>query len=394
MSRRVFKAVLVSALCCVFAGCIVPEPRTGNLFLSTRQNIGFLTRSESGPNMAVALDIIFVPAFFIGTFTTAPIWDVLCLPVDCYLKLTGTEFLFLDDAGQPVRWCGVSFYNHALQDEHTGHWWSSYWGYYSPGVHVERTGGWSLTATKDGYYPMTINSIRDSQVVTARIDRVLNPIALNVRELRFPPPGSTPWWVTRKKGPVAFNENGFTFSYDFLKSDWLPPWGNGSVADVSFRYSKTVLGREQVQYANGIGTNVYCMCELAMEFPGEGNGMIEVKPSDNAGIKIRNAPDDGYSIKSHICRKGRTSRYKYESNYNGNACYAFRIRADNGEGSKISKAYYGKIYGDIVLNGTENEITDIRFLYYFNPTLNDRNLEWDMKNNLCPCPGDTGEPKP
>ena len=187
MSRRVFKAVLVSALCCVFAGCIVPEPRTGNLFLSTRQNIGFLTRSESGPNMAVALDIIFVPAFFIGTFTTAPIWDVLCLPFDCYLKLTGTEFLFLDDAGLPVRWCGVSFYNHALQDEHTGHWWSSYWGYYSPGVHVERTGGWSLTATKDGYYPMTINSIRDSQVVTARIDRVLNPIALNVRELRFPP---------------------------------------------------------------------------------------------------------------------------------------------------------------------------------------------------------------
>ena len=27
------------------------------------------------------------------------------------------------------------------------------------------------------------------------------------------------------------------------------------------------------------------------------------------------------------------------------------------------------------------------FLYYLNPAPNDRNLEWDMKNNLCPNPG-------
>lgn len=33
-------------------------------------------------------------------------------------------------------------------------------------------------------------------------------------------------------------------------------------------------------------------------------------------------------------------------------------------------------------------------LYYFNPESLDRNLEWDMKNNLCPCPGDIGAPKP
>ena len=31
----------------------------------------------------------------------------------------------------------------------------------------------------------------------------------------------------------------------------------------------------------------------------------------------------------------------------------------------------------------------VGFLYYLSPTPDDRNLEWDMKNNLCPNPGGT-----
>jgi len=34
------------------------------------------------------------------------------------------------------------------------------------------------------------------------------------------------------------------------------------------------------------------------------------------------------------------------------------------------------------------------FLYYLNSTQPDRNLEWDMKNNLCPKPGKIGQPQP
>ena len=36
----------------------------------------------------------------------------------------------------------------------------------------------------------------------------------------------------------------------------------------------------------------------------------------------------------------------------------------------------------------------VKFLYYFNLESLDRNLEWDMKNNLCPTPGNIGQPKP
>jgi hypothetical protein len=36
----------------------------------------------------------------------------------------------------------------------------------------------------------------------------------------------------------------------------------------------------------------------------------------------------------------------------------------------------------------------IAFIYYFNPKPLDRNLEWDMKNNLCPRPRGLSMPMP
>ena len=37
--------------------------------------------------------------------------------------------------------------------------------------------------------------------------------------------------------------------------------------------------------------------------------------------------------------------------------------------------------------GHERRLLDVEFLYYLNLTPLDRNLEWDMKTNLCPNPG-------
>ena len=51
-------------------------------------------------------------------------------------------------------------------------------------------------------------------------------------------------------------------------------------------------------------------------------------------------------------------------------------------------AIYGKIYGDFNFEGFDKKgLTGISFLYYLNPKPLDRNLEWDMKTNLCPNPG-------
>ena len=58
---------------------------------------------------------------------------------------------------------------------------------------------------------------------------------------------------------------------------------------------------------------------------------------------------------------------------------------DKGE---LVEAYYGKIYGDFEFEGDDKKgLVGVKFLYYLNPKSLDRNLEWDMKTNLCPTAG-------
>ena len=59
-----------------------------------------------------------------------------------------------------------------------------------------------------------------------------------------------------------------------------------------------------------------------------------------------------------------------------------RIRTEFDESDNVRKAIYGKIYGDFKLEDKKDGIKDVSFLYYLNLTPNDRNLEWDMRNNL------------
>ena len=54
--------------------------------------------------------------------------------------------------------------------------------------------------------------------------------------------------------------------------------------------------------------------------------------------------------------------------------------------------YNGEIYGDWNFLSPSSHGGVI--FYYLNRNSNDRNLEWDMKNNLCPNPGGTWAPKP
>ena len=54
-----------------------------------------------------------------------------------------------------------------------------------------------------------------------------------------------------------------------------------------------------------------------------------------------------------------------------NRNYFFRVRTVLDENGKVKSALYGKIYGDFM-----------HFSYYLNPTPNDRNVEFDPKQNL------------
>ena len=214
-------------------------------------------------------------------------------------------------------------------------------------------------------------------VSTARLDRIVNPVPLYVGRSRS---------LRNMRDAL---DDGAVVSYDLLKNDWLQPWGNGDYEDMSFSCKKTVLGEEPHRYPSGIHTNQFYRCDVRVTFPGKGNGMIESKPSKLAGIKLRVAPETGYYAE-RICWRGRMTRTEYKDNFDEDRCYYIRIRTEFDESGNVRKAIYGKIYGDFKLEDKKNGIKDVSFLYYLNPTPNDRNLEWDRKNNLCPKPGDIG----
>ena len=227
----------------------------------------------------------------------------------------------------------------------------------------------------------------DNIVVTVRLQRVEHPVALFVKQ--FNGGGSD------SVGSDLFAKGDGHLQLDMVRGEWLPPIGNGEYADVVF----TRLPHEDL----GMGTNFNGLTaasyrdSMEVKFMGDGNGLAEVPCSDVAGLMIRTAPQDGYR-QNYLCWKGRMKDLKHASHFDKRRNFAFRIRTQRDGNGKITSAYYGKIYGDInfkKLYGVDVEaVAAPSFLYYLNPTPLDRNLEWDMKNNLCPNPGKIGQFQP
>ena len=215
----------------------------------------------------------------------------------------------------------------------------------------------------------------DNLVATIKLQRVERPIPLVLRQFADPASDSV--------GSDLFSKGNGSLELDLLKGDWLPPVGSGEHADVVF----TRRPREDL----GVGTNPRGVTasayrdSMTVKFVGEGNGLVDVACPHGAGIKIREAPNDGYR-QDYVCWKGRGKDLLCSSHFDKRRNFAFRIRTERDEKGKITSAYYGKIYGDIdfkKLVGVNIEaVAAPSFRYYLNPTPNDRNLEWDMKTNL------------
>lgn len=227
----------------------------------------------------------------------------------------------------------------------------------------------------------------DNLVVTLRLQRVENPIPLFVKQL-----------FSRASASVSsnyFDIGKGKMQFDMVKGSFLPPIGKGEHADICF----TRLKREDL----GIGTTFRGSItapaykdSMSIRFTGEDNGLVEVPSKKTAGIKIRTAPEDGYTP-DYLVTKGRDKSVKYFTSSNPDRNFVFRIRTKKDKNGKIVSAYYGKIYGDIVIKkpyGVEELVAAPSFMYYLNPTPLDRNLEWDMKTNLCPNPGSLVQKQP
>ena len=220
-------------------------------------------------------------------------------------------------------------------------------------------------------------------VVTVALQRVAHPIPLYVNRVILD---------GRRESVGGFDGTNAVLKFDFLEGDWLPPHGVGKYSDMTIT-TKLEVG-EALNIWRSHKTTFYDFIS-AIEFPGKGNGLVEKSVrGSNCGIRVRTAPESGY-VSEKVMQFGRRKKNtsgpviypEYYTESNDDCCYCFRVRSRYDDRGNLIEAYYGKIYGDFRFRGTDKSgFNGASFLYYLNPTSLDRNLEWDMKNNLCTKP--------
>lgn len=184
-----------------------------------------------------------------------------------------------------------------------------------------------------------------------------NPTApVILREIRNP----IPMYVKRFEGRVP---NEPVVGFDCNTGDFVAPHGHGETADFLIHTR-----------------------EMRLSAIDQDGGFFVLPSHSNSAFKSEYlAPEDGYAtnLSSKVVandRNGRTESvlYDYGDDYGLSRNYLlFKSRIKRDPDGKIISANYGKLYGKF-----EYWRESVKFLYYFNPTPNDRNLEFDGTNNL------------
>jgi hypothetical protein len=223
----------------------------------------------------------------------------------------------------------------------------------------------NVAVEKDGYYRSYIERLsrKKDHDLPVVLRRKGNQRALHAR-----------------KAFLYFPVNRTWLGYDLQVGDWVAPHGTGKVVDAEFR-----CDTEKTVFMDGKG-------RFEIRFP-EGGGLHRV--STDAGYLPRSrmkmphaAPGDGYEPILKRAEESFRNR-----NAEADIGYFFRSRVFLDPEGRVVSAHYGKILEDIRFSPRESgwhvshrkmpkHFATVWFTYYFNPTPNDRNLEFDPEQNL------------
>jgi hypothetical protein len=164
--------------------------------------------------------------------------------------------------------------------------------------------------------------------------------------------------------------------YDLEAGDWVSPYGKGMKKDLIFTIHQEYHGIQNYDLGG----------ELTFAQPLDGLQEVSIPEIGKSSVFKweRQAPESNYLPKFPIQNtwspQGKlTQSFKSPDDWQG---YFFRVRTVE-QNNQIVSAHYGKIRGGIyVYPDRKSDKPKIIFTYYFNPTPNDRNLEWDTKKNL------------
>ena len=155
--------------------------------------------------------------------------------------------------------------------------------------------------------------------------------------------------------------------FDFSRGEIIAPLEVGRAADILFQYS--------FQTTNSTGH-----CNLTLSAANPDDGMIILRTDEWSALKtVYEAPVDGYlsSISFERDWAGRTFSKREE--LDAEAYIVFRCRTKRDEEGKLITAHYGIIHGPLDFGQYRKDDKEgvMIFRSTFNPTPNDRNLEWN-----------------
>ena len=240
--------------------------------------------------------------------------------------------------------------------------------------------------SKQGYFSISIGKT-DGYYKTSGFDYQFEKL----EGLKWKPENPIiPYVLKKKKNPIPLYAKAMWISgsykefpalnqfigFDFEHGDWVEPYGKGQIEDLSIQLSR--------EYADVYNHD----CTVSIRFPNQHDGFVIVPKSLEGGSELRLdylAPEKGYRneiLKKSLIRKNKEIINKNAIDYESN--YFLRIRSKEDEEGKMIGAHYAKVHGDFLFDVINSKTGLLGFDYYFNPTLNDRNLEFDSAKNLFP----------
>ncbi|OQC30421.1 MAG: hypothetical protein BWX70_01197 [Verrucomicrobia bacterium ADurb.Bin070] len=196
-----------------------------------------------------------------------------------------------------------------------------------------------------------------------------NPtLRVTLKEIRKP----IPMYV--RKAKIVFPGRNEYFRYDLLVGDWVEPHGKGNTADISLMYQASrSRSSEYLDFTK----------ELEIRGANELDGFILVtKDGWSKFGTLYEAPTAGYFPSINLCVDRTPTNIIRRLESSTSDYYVFKSRTRLVDGVEVS--HYGKILGGIDYGSAAADKVggSATLSYYFNPTPNDRNLEFDGKNNL------------
>jgi hypothetical protein len=233
--------------------------------------------------------------------------------------------------------------------------------------HSAHSGILGFSAEKAGYYTtrepsydlgFTYDPAKWNPTQTIVLKKIGKPIAMYARKVQ-----------------IEFPETNKPIGFDLVEGDWVTPYGKGKQADFIFQAERRWVSRRDFD------------CAVKLTFSKPGDGLIPVSIPQNQGSVLRMsaiAPTNGYlpEISKSLSHTPANGWKDDEREGNKEENYYFRVRTAIDDRGNIVSAHYGKIYEDFALDPINSKTTWILFTYYFNSTPNDRNTEFDPKQNL------------